>query len=103
MVDLFQLILSVAALTCFFALTRARAPPGRAAATTAVGAQACSLSVDVVQRQRHAAIFFFAKWRPAPAAMGLGDGPRAARPRGRARRGAPPGPSATPRRCPPPP
>src|SRR5260370_3766988 len=50
-------------------------------------AQACSLSVDVVQRQRHAAIFFFAKWRPAPAAMELEDGPRAAGASGRDRGG----------------
>src|SRR5258708_6954716 len=51
------------------------------------GAQACSLSVEVVQRQRHAAIFFFAKWRPAPAAMELEDGPRAAGASGRDRGG----------------
>src|ERR1700731_2196220 len=73
------------------------APPGRAAAAATygvaarspgccaqrLGAQACSLSVDGVQRQRHAAIFFFAKWRPAPAAMEIEDGPRAARASGR--------------------
>src|SRR5260370_25882815 len=50
----------------------------RAVAHSGWGAQACSLSVDVVQRQRHAAIFFFAKWRPAPAALGPPAGPPAA-------------------------
>ena len=55
----------------------------RAVAHSGWGAQACSLSVDGVQRQRHAAIFFFAKWRPAPAAMELEDGPRAAGASGR--------------------
>jgi hypothetical protein len=66
---------------------------GRAAATYGVAArspgccaqrlgraQASSLSVDVVQRQRHAAILFFANGRPA---MELEDGPRAAGASGR--------------------
>ena len=55
----------------------------RAVAHSGWGSQACSLSVDVVQRQRHAAIFFFANGRPSPAAMELEDGPRAAGASGR--------------------
>jgi hypothetical protein len=66
------------------------------AAPTDPGAQACSLSVDVVQRQRHAAPttagwsgrrgrggFLFGELRSAPAAMALKDGPRAAGASGR--------------------
>src|SRR5450759_4411702 len=49
----------------------------RAVAHSGWGSQACSLSVDVVERQRHAAI------RGAPAAMELKDGPRAAGASGR--------------------
>jgi hypothetical protein len=64
--------------------------------STARVAQACSLSVDVVQRQRHAAPttggwsgrrgrggFLFGELRSAPAAMALKDGPRAAGASGR--------------------
>ena len=54
----------------------------RAVAHSGWGSQACSLSVDVVQRQRHAAVLF-REWRPAPAAMELEDGPRAAGASGR--------------------
>src|SRR5260370_11052409 len=52
----------------------------RAVAHSGWGAQACSLSVDVVQRQRHAAIFFFAKCPLPPPAIKLEDGPPAAVP-----------------------
>src|ERR1019366_4961726 len=73
-------------------------PPGRAAAAatygvggsiagllrTAVGGLRRALyPLTWVQRQRHAAIFFFANGRPAPAAMELEDGPRAAGASGR--------------------
>src|SRR5438105_15500641 len=57
----------------------------RAVAHSGWGSQACSLSVDVVQRQRHAAptTFLFRELRWAPAAMKLEDGPRAGGARGR--------------------
>ena len=69
-------------------------PPGRAAATYGVaarslavahsgwGSQACSLSVDLGAAAA-ARGFLFREWRPAPVAMELEDGPRAAGASGR--------------------